>query len=1334
MTFDELKKITRRTVQSAGPRYTPGVKDGAPNLHIQDLERAVAGLAVSSEFTKLLTDAAASLLKALEQGSGSSLGVIDIVARINSASSLLRQLANQPPHRGRAVANRLKKAIVELVESLQAESYRVSKLIWEKRDELTRTKELRDPSNSSVIASIESELSKLQTLENGVREILGECRKCDELLESSTLQLRFLNRALLLGPWGSGKTYFLCDISLALLRAKVPSVVVLAKDISASSDIGANLSQALGVASLDEVLASLDEMGRKANVRSLLMIDGINEGDFGTWRKFVIRLTSRVKAYKFVGLVISCRTPMEKLILSDNTRKKYIHLHHPGFGEVEFDAQRAFFSFYDVPLPEVPLLTEEFSRPLTLKILCKSFAELPKKEQRKGFTGLTSGQKGMTFVLESFVKRRAEQVEKDLGLPSLFCWKLIKGDDAIRDHCLKGLAPYMAEKLEEAVPFDEAVNIVRMRPEISSSAAARALLARLIQEGVIYDYARWTGDGKAYERVVALPYQRFSDHIIARHLLAHHLDKTDESTIRSSLLPGTPVGRIFKIEEDWNTQYASPALAEAVIIEFPETVKKKIAEGKRELYFYLPPNSQDLSVYYRPFLDGFSWRAPTTVDTSTERILAALVDPKYPVAYRATMDVLVMVATKPAHPLSVDRLLAHLTSLNMAERDLSWSEALRHSEPGSAIDRVVHFYADAPLDSLSREIASLAVKLLSSFLTTTDRLLRDKATLGLVRVGERHPASLFAFAEAALKFNDPYVAERVLAAMYGVTMSLRSEGNGEFTAALSGLVSFLVKEMFSPDGKFQTCHVLTRDYALGIIELSSLIVPGAYPEEAASYLKAPFFAIPSPFPESRKISPSTIKKVASAIHMDFGNYTMGRLIKGRANYDDKHPEYKLVRRQIEWRMANLGYSTSRFADVDSDISRSQHYHGRGDTAKVNRYGKKYSWIAYFEMYGLRQAQGLLDRFERPSDMDIDPSFPILEDVPLPSMTAVFNKKRLPKKHMRWMKNGPAPDYSALYRLPEIDGQCGPWRLVSGYVNESDESTFHHVWAHIHTFLVSPNDVLALEREFKKEGFPPHELTHQSEDHQTFAGEIGWSRRVRPKPEHEVYNTVVAYGRHERRTVAEPLKEGWRRLEVPLLLAYFKSGSKESRAKSRVALEKHLKEINKGLSSEDQLTIHEVTDVSEIPSADEFNAGTVMRLRWTTVNGYEVEPLAWTFSPEGHGSELNKLRYQVPAPSFVEANDLRPRRRSVSLFDGAGIRATFYIKNGEEYSDSTELLYVREDLLHQYAKQKGKCLVRLSWGEREVHHSISREFWDDEGHPAGLKIEDTILKSFDVVTE
>ncbi len=83
--------------------------------------------------------------------------------------------------------------------------------------------------------------------------------------------------------------------------------------------------------------------------------------------------------------------------------------------------------------------------------------------------------------------------------------------------------------------------------------------------------------------------------------------------------------------------------------------------------------------------------------------------------------------------------------------------------------------------------------------------------------------------------------------------------------------------------------------------------------------------------------------------MDFNNYTIGRLIPDRRNYDDSHPNYIETRKTILKRMIQLGYLPEKFQEIDRDIGSSSYY---DRDVKIDRYGKKYSWIAFYEMYGM----------------------------------------------------------------------------------------------------------------------------------------------------------------------------------------------------------------------------------------------------------------------------------------------------------------------------------------------------------------------------------------------
>jgi hypothetical protein len=258
---------------------------------------------------------------------------------------------------------------------------------------------------------------------------------------------------------------------------------------------------------------------------------------------------------------------------------------HLGFDDQEFDAQAAFFEYYRLPLPEVPLLDREFSRPLTLKLICQSLQNLTGKKLAKGFAGIASGQKGMTFVLESFVKRVGEPIEGEFGLNAKGCWFLLKGGDQIADKRLAGFAPCMAVNLRGYVRPAEADRIIAANYPALKPAQRRQLLDALRTNGLIEEDAIWYSSRSEFKsRVVfRLPYQRFSDHLVARHLLKTHLDVSSAATIRRSLSAKSPLARIFRIAGRYQRGYAEPGWAQALITEFPERVGTRLPAKERGL-------------------------------------------------------------------------------------------------------------------------------------------------------------------------------------------------------------------------------------------------------------------------------------------------------------------------------------------------------------------------------------------------------------------------------------------------------------------------------------------------------------------------------------------------------------------------------------------------------------------------------------------------------------------------------------------------------------------------------------------------------------------------------
>jgi hypothetical protein len=233
-----------------------------------------------------------------------------------------------------------------------------------------------------------------------------------------------------------------------------------------------------------------------------------------------------------------------------------------------------------------------------------------------------------------------------------------------------------------------------------------------------------------------------------------------------------------------------------------------------------------------------------------------------------------------------------------------------------------------------------------------------------------------------------------------------------------------------------------------------------------------------------------------AIRMDFGNYTIGGLIPGRSNYDDRHPTYQEVRRQIEARIIELGYSSSRFKNIDSAIAEDAWRTTRRRQSRIDRYGKKYSWIAYFEMDGLRDDQGALPKWhaaERTSDVDIDPSFPQAPRTWMPALPDLFVES--PCEHQAWIANGPTPDYDHLLNPTQVDGQPGAWALLEGYIEQSATNDDRHVFTFLRGVFVDSDRVQALLSAFNAKAYPGnHAIPEPTEDYYTYAGEIPWSYR------------------------------------------------------------------------------------------------------------------------------------------------------------------------------------------------------------------------------------------------
>jgi hypothetical protein len=606
-----------------------------------------------------------------------------------------------------------------------------------------------------------------------------------------------------------------------------------------------------------------------------------------------------------------------------------------------------------------------------------------------------------------------------------------------------------------------------------------SLVRALEHEGVLLRDA----DGSRRPNDVAAVYDALAGHIIADALIGKFGGHGFDEWIKG---PDT----LAKLFGDYPARHP---LAEDTVKALAGLLPRRLY--RRQLWTSLEEPFRRMALYEASHLEG------EYLDSQTVAELMALCR-QIPVR-RDTRDLfsrLWITRAAEAHPLNATFLDRVLREMPMPARDLRWSEWLReqHTAVINDLTALANAWRDRRRSGLREQ---LRARWVMWTLTSTVRPLRDHATHALYWYGCADPEGLFELALEALSINDPYVPERMLAACYGVAMSLWSDPDGDrLRSHLPSFANALVSGVFAPGAIGGTRHVLTRDYALGVIELAQLVDPQCLPVDSRSWREPPFNHLPIPFRSAEDISAAHTADAEHAIHMDFGNYTLGRLIPGRGNYDFKNREYIDVRKQIEARIVDLGYAAANFISIDREIGeRSWRAESREELA-ADRYGKKYSWIAYFEMYGLRSDRRQLgedSERERTSDVDIDPSFPA-EPRAWERPPFVDPYPGAPLSACAWLAKGPKPEVRQFLEINESEtGDEGPWVLLHGYLEQTAKRDGRRIFTFVNGLLISPARLTTLAAAFDHVEFPGNSAIPDPQSHYyLYAGEIPWSRHYK----------------------------------------------------------------------------------------------------------------------------------------------------------------------------------------------------------------------------------------------
>lgn len=761
-----------------------------------------------------------------------------------------------------------------------------------------------------------------------IRNTFSPIRDFESFVTSTTTKL-FNNPYLLLdGEAGIGKSHLLADIANIRIKEDKFSLLLLGQHFNSTENPQKQILDQLDLnCKFDEFLEALNCKAQISGTRLIIFIDAINEGAGKSfWPDYFNGFIENFPKYCWLGLVFSIRSSYLKL-LEDNIQylsNKLIRHTHYGFRNVEYEASKLFFKNYKIELPSVPLLHPEFQNPLFLKIFCDGL-------NKAGYTKIPDGINGITKIFDFFI----DSINIKLSSPKYFNYS--SGVNIVKK-VIHQLMKYKLINDLYYIPIDIAVkNVSDVQNTYNISGN---LTDVLISEGIISKNLFWKEKG-THEEGIYISYERFEDHLVVSEIL----NDISSDKISKEFNDG---GVLFNFIKDEYAINRHKGIIEALSIQLPE---------KYSIELYELVNDKNNYEIAEAFISSLLWRRnDLKIDEQVIEYINSTVL-KFQGTHDYFWDTVIAVSSNPNHFFNANKTHEILSRYSLSDRDAWWTQLIHYwYNDETSVKRLIDWaWSIEDKSYISDDSIELASIMLSWFLTSTNRKLRDSATKALICLLENR---IHIVINLLIKFenvNDPYIYERIFAVAYGCTLRTKRIGS------LQELSEYIYGTIFNKDKVYS--HVLLRDYARGVIEYTLHLgfdLPFDITKVRPPY-KSDFSSIPtdaeinkykidynSPGFQDHYWSINSILSSMAVEHARNGKVSMygdfGRYVF-QSNFHDWNQLNPVDLKNIAIkRIFDLGYDAEKHGKFDRKIP----YHGR-NYVTTERIGKKYQWIAMHEL-------------------------------------------------------------------------------------------------------------------------------------------------------------------------------------------------------------------------------------------------------------------------------------------------------------------------------------------------------------------------------------------------
>ena len=954
-------------------------------------------------------------------------------------------------------------------------------------------------------ASVENEINQaIEKLENKLdktdsaderRIIYNKLSPLNKLLEiiqrfdlANDTHFRYINNNILIveGDAGNGKSHLLgYEAEFHAISNKYRSVLLLGQKFIYEKSPQEQIMQILGLeSSFHDFILACEARGEIDGGITVIMIDAVNECQkYAIWKQYLNDIVEEVKKSKFVRLVCSIRTTYKKYVFSDKIQQDIEKgiiscVEVMGFRNNLLEAVPLFFNYYKIPITTAAFFESEFENPLFLQTYCDAYSE-----------GVGIGSRGIFALYNAYIEKEENKVRDLYG---------ITNDIPFAKKIIEKIGKYLFDNNTNRMPlislYSECNNILESDKFIDSFLKAKVL--------VQYNY----DDGE----YIHINYERFADYIVAKHIL-DNTNNYDELCVwvQQKLLVTNKYGCFVRNCVEGQFAALSVLAYEKYHKEIIDCLRVLPDTNKFNLYL-----SNDIVTEY---LDAYLYRADKDIDVNNFYNAVAPYFRSVDTA-RKHLDILIGLAGRNCS-LNINETTKFLMHMSLKYRDYHWTIYINDKyTQGERVFNAVQYFLNADINHVTHNERLLYGQLLTWFLSSSNRELRDKGSRALIRLIKNDVSAMVELLSIFSGVNDSYIISRLYGCVYGALLQTDDE-KLDFHE-LSILCKNIFESIFNRDIVYP--DILLRDYALNILEFcntkqvkldfeigncrppyKSFEIPSVdlevlvkkYPKSDISWLGTS--AIRFSMMPNHKI------KGFSGTYGDFGRYTFQSALSEFKDVDIErafHYAYSYI-------VNSLDYDNDLFSEYDRRIG-----YGRGrNNCHIERIGKKYEWIAMYHVLALVADSHKFDDkyYYKPIEYkgtwlpyirDFDPTLTITnEDRPHKNLDVSLNRVKYTNWQLsndNWAKIDDVGSFKDQVKIKDNHGEV--WYALYFTASDASGQDYHiarqSVWMSSTACLIRKSDCEKFINKFKDisfygRWFKPAEVESR---YNVFAREYVWS--------------------------------------------------------------------------------------------------------------------------------------------------------------------------------------------------------------------------------------------------